>query len=64
MTNKKFYNCFSTGQFRYLVSQEIDPVMIQYHDETKVKFYIFVRNDKLDKALDGYKMYKKLKRSL
>lgn len=64
MANKNFYHCFSTNQFRYLVSQEIDPVMIQYHDETKVKFYIFKKNNKLDKALDNYNMYKKLKRSL
>lgn len=48
------YNCFSYKQRQYLLENGLEPIHEMIHSSTKRTFWIFERNDHLDKLLSNW----------
>ena len=56
MDKKQFkaYKCFSTRQKRYLMDKGFEYICIAIDPKTEDLFWLFLRNDNLNKALDNW----------
>ena len=55
MDNEGYYFSYSYGQFRHLERAGIKYVATGYAIGSKKQFWMYVRNDQLDKVLKEYK---------
>lgn len=47
----RYYNCFSLNQMKFLLNNGQVPIGIKTHTRTKNTFWIFEKNNDLDKLL-------------
>lgn len=58
---KKYYNCFSLTQLKYIKSNGIKPINVMIHSKTKRTFWIFKIDDALSEVLTNWTLLKKNK---
>lgn len=55
MNNEGYYFCYSWGQFKHLELNDTKYIATGYAIASKEQFWMYVRNEKLDKVLKEYK---------
>lgn len=55
MDKRNYYFCYSPVQHKFIHNQhDIPYICSAIHETTKSKFWLYERNDELDKALKNY----------
>ena len=49
--NRKYYDCFSIGQMKFLRGNGVKPIRTRIHHESKNTIWVFVKDEKLDALL-------------
>jgi len=62
--NRKYYDCFSIDQMKYLRENGVEPTRARIHHESKNTIWVFIRNEKLDALLTKWSARGKRKNDL
>lgn len=54
--DKPLYCCFSVPQQKFLASKNINYEVVALNPNTKCTMWIYMRNEKLDKALNEWRL--------
>lgn len=57
--NKDFFFCYSKQLHNYIERHQINYICAAYHESTYRKFWLYMRSERLNKALAEYKQLNK-----
>lgn len=57
---KKYYDCYSIGQMKFLRNNGIEPIKVRIHHASGNTIWVFSKNHELDKLLTKWTNRRKL----